>query len=83
MFAMAGRGHLGSPFLEGELGGFSGDIEDNRSTRSKLYVEANKVDIIPIDDGRENRRTEVDRKVRERDRNPISRCESRPVIRRQ
>ena len=31
------------------------------------------MNIVSIDNGRENRRVEVDRKVRERDRNPTSR----------
>jgi hypothetical protein len=41
------------------------------------------VDIVPIDDGREKRRVEIDREVGECNRNPIGRRKRRPVIRRQ
>ena len=69
--------------MEGELGGLTGDIKDDRSTGQRLWVKADKVDIVPVDDGCEKRHVEVDREFRQCDRNPVSRRKRRPMIRRE
>jgi hypothetical protein len=49
LFAVTGR-RFGPSFLESKLRRFTGDIEDDRSTRSGIKIKTNKVDVVSIDD---------------------------------
>jgi hypothetical protein len=68
--------------LKRELGNFARDVKDDRSAILCGYIETNEMDVVPIYDGSEKRRLEVDGKFRKRDSNSISGRKSRPMIRR-
>lgn len=66
-------------FFESKLGHFAGDVESERSTCLIINVEGDQMHNIPTSQRRQKEGL-IDRKVRDLERNTVSRTEGAPVV---